>query len=105
MNLLVHRDREAQEIVRVYQVSDDIMNKGTIGTRIHEYNNSGHKDNVYLHTIDNDSLEAFLFKHREANVRNFREQLKNIQYGIDSLSGDIRWLDRLCEEAANEQNQ
>jgi len=105
MNLLVYRDRETQEIVRIHQASDDLMNEGTIGTRIHEYNNSGHKDTVYLHVADDDSLEAFLFKHRDANIRNFREQLDDISSSIDSLSSDLQWLDKLCEEAANEQNQ
>lgn len=97
MILAVYRSRETKAISRVHEVAnmsgwDEVLK----ATKI--YNEKPErKDDVEAVQIEDDSLQAFLYKRADVAVRDFTDRLQDIECSIDSLSGNIRDLLREAE--------
>lgn len=94
MILLVYRKNGT-----ISHIYENAIDAATLSSRIIDFNNK-HEEQVSA--VSCDEIAEWLYFQRKANIKDFKQQLEDIEDKIDSLSSDCNWISELVKEASNE---
>lgn len=81
---------------KITHVHENKIDLDILSDKIQEYNND--RIGSSAEYMECDEITEWLYLHRWANIRDFKEQLERIEGSIESLSSDCNWISDLIKQ-------